>query len=112
MTSSITFNVGAPTFGVRWLCHRSCGVSHATNFPFWNDAAIESSIPLKTKSFHKPSSNTFNVGAPTFFAAPPIASACVVANLQIGHPERTLRITAGLKTGHYNAASVHPAVSR
>jgi hypothetical protein len=78
MTSRITFNVGAPTFGVWFtlssegqLCCRFCDASHATHFPFWNDASIESPMPLKTKSFHKPSSNTFNVGAPTFSVAHP-----------------------------------------
>jgi len=53
MTSSITFSAGAPTFGVRQLSLRFCDASHAIHFPFWNDASIESPMPLKTKSFHE-----------------------------------------------------------
>jgi hypothetical protein len=68
MTSSITFNVGALTFGVREQSSRFYGVSHAKAFPIWNATSIDHSMKLKTKSFHKPSSNTLNVGAPTFFA--------------------------------------------
>jgi hypothetical protein len=64
--SSITFNVGAPTLGVRWLCHYFCGVSHVAHFPFWNDAKAQLRMILKTDSLPKPSSNTLNVGAPTF----------------------------------------------
>jgi hypothetical protein len=73
MTSSITFNVGAPTFGVRFtLSHkgqlwcRFYGAGHATAFPNWNDAPVGSSMNLKANYLVKPSSNTFSVGAPTF----------------------------------------------
>ena len=65
MTSSITFNVGAPTFGVREQSSRFCGASHAIHSPFWNDAPPRPSMNLKTNYLVKPSSNTFNVGAPT-----------------------------------------------
>jgi hypothetical protein len=67
MTSSVTFNVGAPTFGVPEQRSRFYGPSLATQFPFWNDALDEPSISLKTNYLVKPSSNTLNVGAPTFF---------------------------------------------
>jgi hypothetical protein len=70
--SSITFNVGAPTFGVREQSSRFYGASHITDFPFWNDPRVYPSMNLKTISLHKPSSNTLNVGAPTFSSA----SAC------------------------------------
>ena len=72
-TSSITFNVGAPTFGVRFtlssegqLCHHFCDLSHSIVFPNWNDSPPRPSMTLKTNSLVKPSSNTLNVGAPTF----------------------------------------------
>jgi hypothetical protein len=74
MTSSITFNVGAPTFGVRFtlshegqLWRRFYGAGHVTAFPNWNDAPVASSMNLKTNYWVRPSSNTLNVGAPTFF---------------------------------------------
>jgi hypothetical protein len=66
MTSGNTLNVGAPTFEVRGQSSRLCGVSLATQFPFWNDTTTKFLMPLKTNSFHKPSSHTLNVGAPTF----------------------------------------------
>jgi hypothetical protein len=66
MTSSVTFNVGAPTFGVRWLYHRFYDPSHSTAFPNWNDSPGRPSMTLKTNYLVKPSSNTLNVGAPTF----------------------------------------------
>jgi hypothetical protein len=72
--SSITFNVGAPTFGVWFtlssegqLCCRFSGESNITPFPNWNGAPGHPPINLKTNAFEKPSSNTLNVGAPTFF---------------------------------------------
>jgi hypothetical protein len=81
MTSTITFNVGAPTFGM-WLALRNEGsaqnltegeqssrhydVSRADASPFWNGASPEPSIILKANYLLKPSSKTFNVGAPTF----------------------------------------------
>jgi hypothetical protein len=65
-TSSITFNVGAPTFGMRQLCRRFYDVSRATRFPKWNSAFAMPSMNLKTNYLAKPSSNTLNVGAPTF----------------------------------------------
>jgi hypothetical protein len=67
LPSSITFNVGAPTFGGWRLCCRLYGVIRATQFPFWNGTSMKFLMILKTKSLHKPSSNTLNVGAPTFF---------------------------------------------
>ncbi|HET7108993.1 MAG TPA: hypothetical protein VFI38_19420 [Candidatus Acidoferrum sp.] len=77
--SSITFNVGAPTFGERFTLSSEgqqsfhfCGVSRSTEFPIWNDASSRLSMNLKTNHLVKPSSNTLNVGAPTFLpeAAP------------------------------------------
>jgi hypothetical protein len=100
MTSSNTFNVGAPTFGVRFTLtkegersSRFYGVSPAGAVPFWNDAKIKSPMILKTISLQKPSSNTLNVGAPTFsptFACwggftPPSSRSPVVADLKVGH---------------------------
>jgi hypothetical protein len=35
-------------------------------FPNWNDTVAGSSLALELNSFKKPSSNTLNVGAPTF----------------------------------------------
>jgi len=82
-TSSITFNVGAPTFGVRLALtkegeqsSRFYGVSPAKAVPFWNDAKISSPMILKTISLQKPSSNTLNVGAPTFFTAELAPASC------------------------------------
>jgi hypothetical protein len=98
MTSSDTFNVGAPTFGVREQRSRFCGVSYSTAFPFWNDGITHSSMPLKTNSFHKPSSNTFNVGAPTFFEQTCLKEPFVVADLKAGP--------------HIRPGSARPAVSR
>jgi hypothetical protein len=105
MTSSNTLNVGAPTFGVRRLCRRFCCVSDTHAFPFWNATPIDLSMKLKTKSFHKPSSNTLNVGAPTF---PPVA-----------HPFRgeALQNLAELvsiegKSSGLKGLSYNPAVSR
>jgi len=69
-------------------------------------------MTLKTISLQKPSSNTLNVGAPTFFANPPISSTCVVANLRIGHLELPEPGLAGLKTGNYNGTFIHPVVSQ
>jgi hypothetical protein len=77
MTSSITFNVGAPTFltvahpfrGEEFHCVDTS--IQAAPFPFWNDALPKILIALKTKSLGKPSSITLNVGAPTFSEAHP-----------------------------------------
>jgi hypothetical protein len=87
--SSITFNVGAPTFGVRWLCHRFCGVTRTTAFPIWNGVSCERSMNLKTSYLVKPSSNTLNVGAPT-----------LLTEFVHFDPFRTL---AGLKPSGYKA---------
>jgi hypothetical protein len=72
-TSSITFNVGAPTFGVRFTLaregeqsYRFYCVSPTTGFPKWNNTPAMPSMILKTNYLVKPSSNTLNVGAPTF----------------------------------------------
>jgi hypothetical protein len=76
--SSITFNVGAPTFATVARPFRGegfLGISESTRtmlFPFWNDAPRDLSMTLKTTHLAKPSSNTLNVGAPTFN----FASAC------------------------------------
>jgi hypothetical protein len=77
MTSSITCNVGAPTFGVRLTLTKEgeqgsqySGVSRAFTFAFWNGASLEPSINLKTNYSIKPSSNTLDVGAPTFSLHP------------------------------------------
>jgi hypothetical protein len=93
MTSSITFNVGAPTFGVRFtlssegqLCHRFYYLSHSTAFPNWNGSPARPSMALKTNYLVKPSSNTLNVGAPTFFEHSPIAGdSPVVAQHKLCH---------------------------
>src|SRR4029077_2594576 len=71
--SSITCNVGAPTFGVRLALAKEgeqrcgfCGESRTTVFPNWNGGPFDASMNLKTNYLAKPSSNTLNVGAPTF----------------------------------------------
>jgi hypothetical protein len=64
--SSNTFNVGAPTFGVREQSSRFYGVSRSNVFPFWNGVPNDLAMILKTNCLLKPSSNTLNVGAPTF----------------------------------------------
>jgi hypothetical protein len=112
MTSSITFTVGALTFRVREQSSRFYRVSPAKAVPFWNHYKIKSPVILKAISLQEPSSNTLNVGAPTFFADPPSSSTCVVANLQIGHLELPEPGLAGLKTGHCNGTFIHPVVSQ
>jgi hypothetical protein len=72
---------------------------------------------LKANSLVKPSSNTLNVGVPTFSSTsacrggftPPSSPVFVVAELQIGHPHPSLKFQTGLKTGHYTK---QPAASR
>jgi hypothetical protein len=71
ITSSITFNVGAPTVGMRQLCCRYYGASPTTDLPKWDNTSAMSSMILKTDYLVKPSSNTLNVGAPTFSPATP-----------------------------------------
>jgi hypothetical protein len=88
--SSIAFNVGAPTF--RAVPHPFKGEDfryadksiRKESFPIWNDASTRFSMPLKTNSLHKPSSNTLNVGGPTFFNGKSSGPAFVVADLQVG----------------------------
>jgi hypothetical protein len=104
--SSITFNVGAPTFGVRQICCRFCGVSYITTFPNWNGAPGHPPITLKTNSFEKPSSNTLNVGAPTFSRS----SSCRGG---FTPPSLHLPKVVDLKVGCYNFQRVvRPAVSQ
>jgi hypothetical protein len=73
--SSITFNVGAPTFRMVGQPFRGEEFHYASkpvrkeSFPFWNDASTIFTMPLKTNFLHKPSSNTLNVGGPTFSVA-------------------------------------------
>ena len=108
-TSSITFNVGAPTFGVRFtlssegrLCRRFCAVSHPNAFPFWNDASGDRSMNLITNPLYKPSSNTLNVGAPTFPVAHPFRGEAFHSegNIAPYHPT-----PSGLKGLSYNPVS-------
>ena len=109
MTSSITFNVGAPTFGVQEQNSRFYGVNHTTEFPKWNDAKINSPMILKTKYLAKPSSNTLNVGAPTFFVRVlRLVDSRVLAGLKpSGY--RPLFVGAGLQPGQ---PSFRPAVAQ
>jgi hypothetical protein len=104
MTSSITFNVGAPTFPTvahpfRGEDFHYIGKSIRTApFPFWNDAIPKILIALKTKSLEKPSSITLNVGAPTFSEAHPFRGK-VFRNAGNVVPEH--RTPSGLKGPSY-----------
>jgi hypothetical protein len=99
MTSSITFNIGAPTFGVREQSSRFYGVNHTTEFPKWNDAKINSPMIQKTNHLVKPSSNTLNVGVPTFSVKVlALADSRVLAGLKpSGY--KPLYVGAGLQPG-------------
>jgi hypothetical protein len=89
--SSNTFNVGAPTFGAREQSSRFCNVILVAQFPNWNDTPGHPPMNLETNSLVKPSSNTLNVGAPTFSPygmcrggfRPP--SSPLVTDLKVGH---------------------------
>ena len=94
MTSSNTFNVGAPTFGVRELCSRFHRVSLMDGPDHSNAFSENAHNSLKIKFLHKPSSNTLNVGAPTF--SPPFR--CRGSYRPPSSPRLGL---TGLKTGHY-----------
>jgi hypothetical protein len=104
MTSSNTFNVGAPTFGVREQSSRFYGARHTTAFPFWNDTSANRTMNLKTNQLVKPSSNTLNVGAPTLPAAHPFR----------GEAFRTggEYVLADGKSSGLKGLSYSPAVSR
>jgi hypothetical protein len=102
MTSSITFNVGAPTFGVRKQSFRFCGVSPTAPFPNWNRGPVAARMSLKTNYLVKPSSNTLNVGAPTFSSvAHPFRGEALQDLAEIASIEGK---SSGLKGLSYNSA--------
>jgi len=107
--SSITFNVGAPTFGVRLALtkegeqgSRFYGATSVKRFPNWNDSSFEFSMTLATNALHKPSSNTLNVGAPTFSVAHPFRGEAFHDEGDIALPQRT---PSGLKGMSYRPVS-------
>jgi hypothetical protein len=110
MTSSNTFNVGAPTFGVREQSSRFYDVSRIAAFPFWNHAPVDPSMTLKTNYLVKPSSNTLNVGAPTFsMGALLLDGFRTLTGLKPGGCKPPIFVGAGFQPGQPSAP---PAVSR
>jgi hypothetical protein len=106
--SSNTFNVGAPTFST--VAHPFRGEDfHYTGtptrtapFPFWNDSLDLLSMILKTNHLVKPSSNTLNVGAPTFPVAHPFRGEAFHNQGKIAPQQRT---PSGLKGLSYTPVS-------